>query len=341
MNNHLSCPTTQAELEALLASASPALCADLQRVPGSILILGAAGKMGPSLARLARRAAPDREIIAVSRFSQDDLPRAFEAEGIQPIRCDLMECGALERLPDAPNIVYMAGMKFGATGNEALTWAMNTWLPAVVCERWPASRIVAFSTGNVYPLSDPASGGPSETSPTGPIGEYAQSCLGRERMFEFFSRRDRIPMAIIRLNYANDLRYGVLVDIARQVLEGRPVNLEMGHVNLIWQGDANSQALRALAHCQSLPHVINVTGHETVSVRWLAQCFGRIFDREPVLEGCEQPTALLSDAAHAQELFGPVTVPLDMMIDWTARWLSAGGPTLNKPTHFQTRDGRF
>jgi len=312
---------------------------------GDLIILGVAGKMGPSLARRARRACDlagvKKRIIGVARFSEPAVREGLEAAGIQTLSADLLAPGALASLPDAPNVLHMAARKFGSTGAEHLTWAMNTLLPALVAERYPGARIVAFSTGNVYPLVLAAEGGATEDLCPAPVGEYAQSALGRERIFEFFSRRNQTPMVMLRLNYAIDLRYGVLLDIGQKVFERHPVDVTMGHVNVIWQGDANSIALRSFKLCQSPPGVLNVTGPEIAPVRWIAQQFGNRFGIEPVLQGTEADTALLSNAARCHRLFGRPAVKVDQMIEWVAEWIRMGGATHAKPTHFETRDGRF
>src|SRR5581483_2401203 len=313
---------------------------------GDLLILGAGGKMGPSLARLARRAAAlartSPRIIAVSRFSDTGLCAELSAQGIETIACDLLEPGALSRLPQSPNVIFMAARKFGTSGDEHSTWAMNTYLPGLVAERFRDSRIVAFSTGNVYPLRSLSQGGAVETTPPEPVGEYAQSVLGRERMFQYASARWGTQAAILRLNYAVELRYGVLVDIGRAVFERRPVSLNMPYVNVIWQGDANSWCLRSLAYCQAPPFILNITGPETLSVREIAAEFGRRFGVEPVFgPQAYGATALLNDAGRANSLFGSPSVTPAEMIGWIADWIQEGGVTLNKPTHFQTRDGRF
>lgn len=333
------------ELERLLATPSQELIDELATLDGDILILGAAGKMGPSLAKLARNAVEagggGKKIIAVSRFSQAGTRDELEAAGISSVKADLLEEGALERLPDAPNIIYMAGTKFGTRGSEHLTWAQNAFLPGLVGRRYQGSRIVAFSTGNVYPLVPVSLGGSRESDPTGPVGEYAQSCLGRERLFEHASRSHGTPVLLYRLNYAVDLRYGILLDVAQSVRDGEPVDVTMGHVNVIWQGDANEFALRSLKLCDSPPAILNVTGPETISVRWLAERFGELLSREPVITGSEADTALLSNAGKALELFGYPKVTLERMIEWTAAWVKAGGETLDKPTKFGQRDGKF
>jgi nucleoside-diphosphate-sugar epimerase len=329
------------QLEDVLSQPSQADVAALAALEGDLLILGVAGKMGPSLAHRARLAAPGKRIVGVARFSNPAVREQLASWGVETIGADLLAPGALEALPDAPNIIYMAARKFGSTGNEGLTWAMNTFLPGLVADRFRRSRIVAFSTGNVYPLMPVSQGGADETTPPVPVGEYGQSALGRERMFEHFSSVHGIPVTLLRLNYAVELRYGVLLDIGQKVFERRPVNLAMGHANVIWQGDANSICLRSFALCQSPPAVLNLTGPETVSVRWAAHRFAARFGIEPILEGAESPTALLSNAGRCHKLFGYPTVAVEQMIEWIADWIAVGGATHNKPTHFEVRDGRF
>jgi nucleoside-diphosphate-sugar epimerase len=336
---------SEEELEERLSRPVPADVAAMKSLSGDLLILGAGGKMGPSLVRRAFRAVQQAgtatRVIAVARFSQPDLARSLQSQGIETIACDLLETGALESLPDAPNVIFMAARKFGTSGSAHLTWAMNTHLPALVAARYRQSRIVAFSSGNVYPLMPIAQGGAVESTPTAPVGEYAQSALGRERMFEYGSHNWNTPVCLLRLNYAIDLRYGVLVDIARTVFERRPVDLRMGLVNVIWQGDANSYCLRAFQHCQSPPCVLNITGPETLSVENIAREFGWRFDIEPEFTGEPAATALLSNAAKAHQLFGYPSVTAAGMMDWIATWIAGGGPSLNKPTHFEVRDGKF
>ncbi|MCC6860703.1 MAG: NAD(P)-dependent oxidoreductase [Bryobacterales bacterium] len=329
------------QLEDLMSQPGPGDIQVMTDLEGDLLILGVGGKMGPSLARRAKRANPARRVMAVSRFSSPGLREALESDGIETHSAELMDAAALARLPEAPNVIFMAGRKFGSTGAEWLTWAMNTYLPGMVAERYRHSRIVAFSSGNVYPLVPVKSGGATEATPPEPVGEYAQSVLGRERMFQHFSCIYGTPVTLLRLNYAIDLRYGVLLDVGRKVFERRPVDLRMGHANVIWQGDANSICLRAFAICQSPPAIVNVTGPETVSIRWAAERFGACFGIEPVFEGVEADTALLNNASRCHRLFGYPSVTLEQMIEWTAEWIRGGGPTLNKPTHFETRDGRF
>lgn len=328
-------------LEELLSRPSAALLQDLAYVGGDLMILGVGGKMGPTLARLAKRAMPRRRVIGVARFSDASVRSRLQDWGVETLTADLLERGTLQALPSVPNIVFAAGHKFGASGNPALTWAMNTWLPGAVAETFAQSRIVAFSTGNVYPLTAPASGGASEALPPGPVGEYAQSCLGRERMFEYFSARHGTPGRIIRLNYAIDLRYGVLLDIATRVAQGATIDLAMGHVNVIWQGDANAQVLRCLRHATMPTTPINCTGPEVLSVRVLAQQFGERLGKAPRFAGEEGATALLSNTTLAQGLLGQPLVPLARMLDWVADWVARGGPTYNKPTKFEVRDGGF
>jgi len=338
-------PRTEAELEELLSRPNARDVAFMRELEGDLLILGAGGKMGPSLARRARRAAGEagvsKHIIAVARFSKPSLRDELEQAGVKTLAADLLEEDQLAALPDVPNVIFMAARKFGTTGNEYLTWALNCYLPARVAERFHRSRIVAFSTGNVYPLTPIAHGGPSESFPTAPVGEYAQSALARERLFEYFSARYGTPVTLLRLNYAIDLRYGVLRDIGQKVFERRPVNLAMGMVNVIWQGDANSVCLRAFGLCQSPPAVLNLTGPETLSVRALALRFGELLGVEPVFEGAEGQTALLSNAARCQALLGYPEVSVEQMILWVADWLRMGGVAWNKPTHFEVRDGKF
>ena len=336
---------TVEQLEDLLSLPSEKDVAAMRSLEGDLLILGVGGKMGPSLARRARRAIDlagiRKRVIGVARFSNGGLARELESAGVETIQSDLLDTGALAALPDVPNVIFMAAKKFGTTGAEHSTWAMNTFLPGLVAERYCASRIVAFSTGNVYPLRPIEQGGAIETTPVAPVGEYGQSALGRERMFEYGSDRWHTPVALLRLNYAVELRYGVLLDIGLAVKEGRPVDLRMGVVNVIWQGDANSVCLRSFAHCQTPPLVLNLTGPETLPVRYIAERFAAHFNVQPVWQGVESPNALTSNASKVQQLFGYPSVTPNGIIDWTADWIARGGPTLNKPTHFQTRDGKF
>jgi nucleoside-diphosphate-sugar epimerase len=338
-------PSTVEELEDLLTTPSEALVADLASLEGDIMVIGGAGKMGPTLAVLAQRAldkaATGQKVIAVSRFSDAAARERLDAAGVTTIAADLQDDQALASLPDAPNIVYMLGTKFGTTGREYQTWAVNAYLAGKVAERFPKSRFTVFSSGNIYPFRPVTQGGADESVAPDPIGEYAQSCLARERLFEYASRTNGTPVAIFRLNYAIDLRYGVLYDIAAQVHAGQPVDVTMGNVNVIWQGDANSIALRSLTVASSPPEVLNVTGPETVSTRWLVGEFAKRFGVEPKVTGEEAPTALLSNASKSLSRFGNPSVSIGTMIDWVASWIEAGGPALNKPTHFQEREGNF
>ena len=336
---------SEAELEERLSTPSAEDVAFFRDLDGDLMIIGVAGKMGPSLAhraaRAARAAGVPRRIIGVSRFSTPSTELFLQQAGVETLRTDLLDSGALAALPDARNVIFMAGRKFGSTGAESLTWAMNAYLPALVAERFRHSRIVAFSSGGVYPLVPVHSGGATEETAPAPVGEYAQSVLARERILEHFSRRHETPVTLLRLNYAIDLRYGVLLDVGSKVFEGRSVDLTMGAVNVIWQGDANSVALRSLTHGQSPPFILNLTGPETLSIRALAHRFGETFGRTPALEGREAPTALLNNAGRCHQLFGLPSVSVDEMMDWTAYWIMSKGPTLNKPTHFESRDGKF
>lgn len=333
------------ELEAKLAEPSEALVQDLAAVDGDIMLLGVGGKMGPSLARLAmnalKKAGVQKTIWGVSRFSEAGLREQLERDGVRTIACDLLNDEELQALPDVPNIIYMAGNKFGTTGREHFTWAMNSYLPGRVAEKFRNSRIVVFSSGNIYPLTPVIQGGATEVQAPAPLGEYGQSTLGRERVFEYFSRKYQIPMVIYRLNYAIDLRYGVLLEVAKAVKAGKPIDVTMGHANCIWQGDANEIALRSLNVCSSPPNVLNVTGPETMSMRWIAQEFGKRLGVEPVITGQEAEDALLNNASKSFQLFGYPRVSLIQMVDWIAEWVANDGATWNKETHFQEREGKF
>jgi len=324
---------------------SDVLISEMARIDGDIMILGAGGKMGPPLTLLARQAADaagvKKKIIAVARFSEPGLQGQLEAQGINTIAADLLDDKQLQQLPEAKNILYLAGTKFGTTGKEFFTWAMNSYLPGRVAEKFKKSRIVVFSTGNVYPLKQVDSGGASESDAPEPIGEYAQSCLGRERVFQYFSTQNNTPTLIYRLNYAIDVTYGVLLDIATAVKERKPVDLRMGYVNVIWQGEANEFALRCLTHCSVPPKILNVTGPETASVRQIALAFGKLFGTEPVFKNQEEKTALLSNASECYRLFGPRKTTIDQMIEVIGKWIQSGGKVLEKPTHFQEREGKF
>ncbi len=328
-----------------LLEPSDALIADVARLDGDIIILGAGGKMGPDLARLAKQAINKagliKKVIAVSRFSEAGLEQELQSEGIETISADLLDDAQLQALPDAKNILYLAGTKFGTTGKESFTWAMNAYLPGRVADKYKNSRIVAFSTGNVYPLTPVVMGGASETLTPEPLGEYAQSCLGRERIFQYHSLKNNTPVLIYRLNYANDVTYGVLLEIAKSVRDEKPIDVRMGNVNVIWQADANEIAIRALHHCASPAKIINVTGPEILSVRWIAEGFGQLLNKQPSFAGEEQATALLSNAAECIRLFGYPRVPPQKIMELLVQWLEHGGKVLNKETHFQERTGKF
>lgn len=336
---------TEQQLEEELARPTEADVEAMRALEGDVIVLGAGGKMGPSLVRLMRNAVNaaggKKRIISVARFSDKSLPAQFNAAGIETIASDLLEDGALEKLPDVPNVIFMAARKFGTTGSEHMTWAMNTQLPGLVASRYRKSRILCFSSGNVYPLQPLHLGGATEQVPPAPVGEYAQSVLGRERMFEYAADRWGTKSVLLRLNYAIDLRYGVLADIASAVYHHQPVNVRMPLVNVIWQRDANSICIRAFPYCEAPPLLLNMTGPETLSTRWIAEEFGRRFGCEPTFSGEESSTSLLNNSARAHRLFGYPTVTPEEMIDWIAHWVSTDKPMLGKPTHFQTRDGRF
>ncbi|MBS0321962.1 MAG: NAD(P)-dependent oxidoreductase [Proteobacteria bacterium] len=332
----------EAALEARMTEPSAALVADLARAPGDILVLGVGGKMGPTLARLAKRAAPERRVIGVARFSEPELEAKLAAQGIECIAADLADEAALSALPDAPNVVYMAGRKFGASGDLPLTWAMNALVPGAVARRYARSRIVAFSTACVYPFVPVDGPGAAEdVAAEPPSGDYAWSCVARERAFEYHSARQDTPGRLIRLSYAIDMRYGVLHDVAQRVHAGEPVDVTMGHCDVIWQGDANTMTLRSLAHCTTPTSPLNVSGAQHVRVRELAAMFGARFGREPRFTGQEAPTAWLVDTRAMQALFGAPSVGLDTLVDWQADWILRGRRSLGKPTHFETRDGRY
>ncbi|HKA81360.1 MAG TPA: NAD(P)-dependent oxidoreductase [Xanthobacteraceae bacterium] len=329
-------------LEDVMTTPSAALTAELTQLAGDIIILGVGGKIGPTLARLAKRAAPQKRVVGVARFSERGLREALAAHDIECVAADLLDRKQVEALPKLANVVFMAGRKFGSAGHEDLTWAMNAHVPALVAEAFAGSRIVAYSTGCVYPYVNVLSGGATEAMPaTPPPGAYANSCVAREAMFQYFSRTRGTPGRLIRLNYAIDMRYGVLHDVAMRVVSGQPINLTTGHVNVIWQGDANAMVLRALGHCTAPSSPLNVSGPETVSVRWLAECFAERLGKPPVLTGTEATDGWLVNTAEAMRLFGYPSVPLIKLVDWTADWIARSLPSLGKDTHFDTRDGNF
>jgi nucleoside-diphosphate-sugar epimerase len=330
-----------AALDDLLCRPSQALVDDLDKVDGDVLVLGVAGKMGPTLAGLAKAALPGRRVVGVARFSEPGVKDWLESRGVETLNCDLLNETAIKALPKLRNVIFMAGRKFGAEGDLSLTWAMNAHVPALVAQAFMASRIMAFSTGCVYPFVPVDGKGADESVAPNPPGEYAQSCVGRERMFEYFSRQFATPGRLFRLNYAIDMRYGVLHDIATKVLAGKPIDVSLGHVNFIWQGDASAQALRCLAHCDTPTSPINVSGHEILSVRDLAKNFGKLLGREPVIVGTEQPTAWLTNTSEAVKLFGLPIVDTNRLIGWTADWVTRSMPSLGKPTKYEVRDGRY
>ena len=338
-------PASLEELEERLSRPTPAVIDLMRELPGDIIVLGAAGKMGPSLTRMAKRASDEagtsRRVIAVSRFSTPGSEAEFQQHGIETIAVDPLAANAVAYLPHAPNVIYMAGMKFGATGQEPLTWAMNAWLPGLVCERYHRSRIAAFSTGNVYGLVPVDRGGSKEEDALHPAGEYAMSCVGRERILQHFSLTRGTPVSLIRLNYACDLRYGVMVDIARKVWNSEPVDVTMGYFNTIWQGDANALSLLSLGKAQSPAWTVNLTGTAILKVREIAQRFGDLFDKPVQIEGREAPDALLSNPYRSFVELGIPFIRDEELIEWVAAWVSNGGESLDKPTHFESRDGRF
>lgn len=332
-------------LEDLLSTPTEQVIETLRHLTGDILVLGAAGKMGPTLTRMAKRASQlagtPRRVIAASRFSEPEAETTLQAQGIETIRCDLLNDAELEALPSAPLVIYMAGRKFGSTGNEALTWAMNTWLPGRVAQRFVQSRIVAFSTGNIYGLTPVSRGGSVETDLPNPQGEYAMSCLGRERIFEHFSQTQQTPLTIVRLNYAVELRYGVLLDIGKKVWNEETIDLSMGYVNVIWQGDANATSLCALKIADSPPALLNVAGEGILRLRDVAEGFASRFGKPVHFVGEEAQDALLNNATKSHALFGVPPTSVSQMIGWIADWIRRGGASLHKPTHFEVRDGKF
>ena len=320
---------TVEQLEALLSEPTEPVVEIMRRLQGDIILLGVAGKIGPSLARMARRASDmagvRRRIIGVSRFSSPEDQAGLHSHGIETIRCDLLDESAVAQLPPAPNVIYLAGLKFGATDDAARTWAMNTHLPSIICRKYRSSRIVAFSSGTVYGLTPRAGGGSRETDSPQPVGEYAMSCLGRERMFEYFSRAWNIPVVIIRLFYACELRYGVLVDLAHKIFAGDSIDLAMGCFNIIWQGDCNAMTLLAFDRLATPPFVINVTGPEMLGIREVCATMGRFMGKTPKFHGTELETACLGNAAPALRLFGPPKVGAEQLIEWVVDWVKRGG----------------
>jgi nucleoside-diphosphate-sugar epimerase len=333
------------QLEDLLSEPTPGVIGALSNLTGDILVLGVGGKMGPTLARMAKRASDqarvNRRVIGVSRFSSSAFESRLNSWGIETVRCDLIDPKCLATLPDADNVIFMAGMKFGSHGREWTTWAINAFLPGLIAERYRSSRIAIFSTGNVYGLTPVSGGGSREEDDLNPAGEYAMSCVGRERIFDHFSRANGTPMAILRLNYASELRYGVLLDIAQRVNSEQAVSLSMGYLNTIWQADASAMSLQSLAVVSSPPNVINITGREVLSVQVLAREFGAVLKKDVIFEGRESSDALLSDARKSQELFGPPQIQVCQIMKWIADWVKRNESTFAKPTHFEERAGYF
>ena len=336
---------TVEQLDDALSLPHDSLVQSLAKLDGDILVLGVAGKMGPTLACMAKRASEQagvaRRVIGVARFANNAERQKLDTWGIETIKADLLNEQEVAELPDAPNVVFMAGMKFGSTGSESLTWAMNAVVPAIVSSRYRDSRIAAFSTGNVYGLVPVSDGGSVENAPLNPTGEYAMSCLGRERVFEHFSRTHGTPMSIIRLNYACELRYGVLVDLATRIKNGQPIDLTMGSFNVIWQADANAHALASLADCDTPPFVVNVTGPETLNVREVSNKLAERMKLPVTLTGKESPTALLNNASLSHIRYGKPETSIDELLNNVADWVSQGGDSLAKPTGFEIRNGKF
>ncbi len=333
------------QLETMISEPTDGVVETMKRMDGDLLILGVGGKMGPSLARMAKRASDlagsKRRIIGVDLFPNAEMEEKIKALGIETIKCNLLDKASFDSLPDAPNVIFMVGMKFGSTGNESLTWAMNSYLPGTVAQKYIKSKIVAFSTGNIYGLTPAVRGGSLETDVPNPTGEYAITAVGRERIFEHFSKTYGIPTAIIRLNYSNEMRYGVLVDVAQQVWDEKTIDVSMGCANVIWQADANAHVLQSFDYVSSPPFVLNVAGAEMISIRRVAEQYAEIMGKTASITGCESPDALLSNAQTAHRLFGYPKVSVQRLMRWIADWVMRGGESLGKPTHFESRDGKF
>ena len=338
-------PTTVEELEDQLSTPTERVVAAMGKLDGDLVVLGAGGKMGPTLARMARRATDeagvDRRIIAVSRFRDTAARDRLQAWGIETESCDLLDQRAVAKLPDAPNVIFMTGLKFGASSNPGLTWAMNCHVPMLVCQRYRSSRFAVFSSGNVYGMTPVMGSGSVETDIPQPVGEYAITVLGRERMFEYCSHEYNIPVVQLRLNYATELRYGVLVDVARQIANQETVDVTTGCVNVIWQTEANAMALESMLHATSPPRILNIAGPEFLPVRDIALKFGELLGKPVELTGTAATDALLSDGSEGYRLLGSPAVDAEQMMRWTAQWVQRGGEYLDKPTHFESRDGKF
>ena len=332
-------------LDERLSTPSAQLVEFMKRLKGDLLILGVGGKVGPTLAQLAVRAieaaGAKKNVIGVDFFPDKAVRKRLAGLGVECVQADLMAVNAFDNLPDAPNVIYMIGRKFGSTGAEWGTWMTNVQLAGLAARRYAKSRVVMFSSGNIYPFLPLASGGATEATPTNPIGEYAMSCLGRERMFDYWANEAGAKVLQFRLNYAVELRYGIILDVATKVMRGTPVDVTMGHVNVVWQGYASSVALQSLELAASPPRILNVTGPEIVSIRWMAERFGELLGKKPKIVGEEAPNALLSNAAQCFKLFGYPQVSVDTVIEWVAHWMMSSGKTLGKPTHYETRDGKF
>jgi len=339
----------ESDLEDILSEPAEAVKKIIAGLSGDIVVLGAGGKMGPTLVMMLKKASPGKKIYAVSRFSDKAVRNRIEQHRkasltgaqVETIEADLLDESQYRKLPDVENVFYLAGMKFGSTGNQPLTWAMNSYVPTLVAQHYKNSRIVTYSTGNVYPLVETTGSGATEQTAPEPVGEYAQSCLGRERMFEYFSQLYKTPVTLVRLNYANEPRYGIIVDLTSKILNDEPIDLTMGAVNLIWQRDANDYIVRSISLAKSPPAVLNVTGPETIPIRTLGEQIGRTLGREPRFVSREAPSALLSDASYAFSTFGPPKTTLEQMVSMIAKWVAAGKKTLNKPTKYDIRDGKF
>ena len=336
---------TEEKLNELLTTPSERLVEDIAKIKGDIMVLGAGGKMGPTLCILAKnaikRAGIEKRVIAVSRFSDPIALELLHSRGVETISCDLLDRDSLEALPETENIIYMAGRKFGTDGQEYLTWAMNSTLPAFVAYKFRRSNIVVFSSGNIYPIVPLSSGGCTEEDKVVPVGEYAMSTLARERAFEYAANKYGTKVFIYRLNFAVDLRYGVLFDCAKKIMDGEPISLRTPCFNFIWQGSANEIAIRGLLHADSPMVKMNVTGPETVSIKKTAEKLARYLGREPIFDGEEGTTGYLNNASRAMELFGYPDVSAETLIRWQAEYILDGCRTIDKPTHFEERKGSY
>lgn len=329
------------QLEDLIATPTRGLVEDFRRLEGDLMVLGVGGKVGPSLAVMAKRAAPNKRVIGVARFSDPEVRAYLEASGVETLPCDLLDSAAVAKLPKLPNQIFMAGKKFGTAGQEPYTWAMNAVVPTLVGEQFDKTRFVAFSTLCIYPFAPvDGPGSPESTTPT-PVGEYPNSCVARERVFQYYSEIRQSPGALARLNYAIDLRYGVLRDIGLRVFRGEPIDLRTGVANVIWQGESTAHILRCLLHGTIPASPINIGLPKPAPVRAVAEAFGKHFGRQPIFNGQEQPTAWYNDTSRANSLFGPTTVDLETMIRWNAHWIQQGYPAYDKPTHYEQREGTF